>query len=192
VEFNITTIGFAGKTAEEFFGLLRTAGVKQLIDIRENRGGQLSAFAKYPDLSYFLHVIAEIVYVHEPLLAPSREIRETYRATKDWAQYESRFLELMRDRGVPQSLESLDLTGTIALLCSEPGPEKCHRRLVADILADHLRSQGHLVEISHLVAAETPKPARKRGHRRDNDRTADQRNHADARGFLRDRHQEGE
>ncbi len=54
----LCTIGFAGKTAEEFFSLLTQAGVKRLIDIRENRHGQLSGFAKYPDLSFFLHEIA--------------------------------------------------------------------------------------------------------------------------------------
>lgn len=192
MEFNITTIGFAGKTAEEFFDLLRAAGVKKLIDIRENRGGQLSAFAKHPDLSYFLQVIAGIVYIHEPRLAPSKEIRESYRATKDWQEYETRFLELMRRRDVPRSLEPLDLSGTIALLCSEPGPEKCHRRLVADILAEHLRAQGHDVKVSHLVTPEAEKPTRKRGRKGNNDRTADQRNHPDARGILRDRPHEGE
>jgi uncharacterized protein (DUF488 family) len=192
VEINITTIGFAGKTAEEFFDLLRAAGVKKLIDIRENRGGQLSAFAKHPDLSYFLRVIAGIVYVHEPRLAPSKEIRESYRATKDWPDYETCFLQLMRDRDIPRSLESLDLAGTVALLCSEPGPEKCHRRLVADILAEHLRAQGHDVKVSHLVTPEVAKPASKRARKSKNDGTADQRNHPDARGILRNRHQEGE
>jgi hypothetical protein len=37
VNTTICTIGFAGKTAEEFFGLLTQAGVQKLIDIRENR-----------------------------------------------------------------------------------------------------------------------------------------------------------
>ncbi len=58
----IRTIGFAGKTAEEFFGLLTQAGVRQLIDIRENRLGQLSGFAKYPDIAFFLDRIAGIAY----------------------------------------------------------------------------------------------------------------------------------
>ncbi len=48
----LCTIGFTGKTAEEFFTLLTNAGVRQVIDIRQNRSGQLSAFAKHPDLAY--------------------------------------------------------------------------------------------------------------------------------------------
>jgi len=76
MDTTICTIGFAGKTAEEFFALLTQAGVKKLIDIRENRGGQLSGFAKYPDLAFFLQRIAGIAYTHEPRLAPSPEIRK--------------------------------------------------------------------------------------------------------------------
>lgn len=41
----ICTIGFAGKTAEEFFSLLSAAGVKLVVDIRENRVGQLAGYA---------------------------------------------------------------------------------------------------------------------------------------------------
>src|SRR5712691_12718499 len=49
----LCTIGFAGKTAEEFFRLLQEAGVTKVIDVRENRGGQLSGFAKFPDVAFF-------------------------------------------------------------------------------------------------------------------------------------------
>ena len=156
---NITlcTIGFAGKTAEEFFGLLESAGVQRVVDIRENRGGQLSAFAKYPDIAFFLEHIAGIAYQHEPLLAPTPEIRKAYRASRDWAQYEAAFLDLMRQRGVPGCIAPDDFASVTALLCSEPGPEECHRRLVAELCADLWRAQGHTVEIRHLV---TQKPER--------------------------------
>jgi len=49
----LCTIGFTGKTAEEFFTLLSDAGVQQVIDVRQNRSGQLSGFSKHPDLSFF-------------------------------------------------------------------------------------------------------------------------------------------
>ena len=38
------TIGFTGKSAQEFFEALQTAGVKQLVDIRLNNVSQLAAF----------------------------------------------------------------------------------------------------------------------------------------------------
>lgn len=146
------TIGFAGKTAEEFFALLSQAGVEKLIDIRQNRGGQLSGFAKHPDLSFFLRKIAGIAYEHEPLLAPPPELLKSYRKMKDWPTYETNFLAAMKERGVPAILDNASWPSKVALLCSEPGPEKCHRRLVADLLAVHWRECGELVEIRHLIS----------------------------------------
>jgi hypothetical protein len=150
VSTTICTIGFAGKTAEEFFSLLKQAGVQKLIDIRENRVGQLSGFAKYPDIAFFLNRITGIGYAYEPRLAPSPEIRKMYRSTKDWPLYEASFLQLMRDRDVPRVLEPSFFEGTVALLCSEPQPEKCHRRLVAELFAQHLTPGGYSVQIRHL------------------------------------------
>jgi uncharacterized protein (DUF488 family) len=162
----ICTIGFAGKTAEEFFSLLLSAKVKKIIDIRENRIGQLSGFAKYPDIEFLLNRIAGIAYCYKPALAPSPQIRKAYRQAKDWSAYESSFLQLMRERGVPQQIEIADFEDTVALLCSEPGPEKCHRRLVADLLAEHWRAQGHTVEVRHLVSAPVQRSPKKKSKKR--------------------------
>jgi Domain of unknown function DUF488 len=166
MEIVLCTIGFAGKTAEEFFQLLESAQVKKVIDIRQHRDGQLSGFAKYPDLAYFLEKVARIGYSHELRLAPTPELLKIYRESKDWPAYELGFLDLMEERGIPQAFDSAAWPRGAALLCSEPGPEKCHRRLVADLLAAHWRAQGHGVEIQHLVATRTKpsKPRRKKRH----------------------------
>jgi len=152
MEILLCTVGFAGKTAEEFFRLLQEAQVEKLIDVRLNRVGQLSGFAKYPDLAYFLEKVASIGYSHEPKLAPTSELLDTYRENKDWAAYETGFLALMQNRGIPQAFAASSWPHRATLLCSEPGPEKCHRRLVADLLAAYWRGQGHSVEIRHLIA----------------------------------------
>ena len=159
MDITLCTLGFAGKTAEQFFSLLTQAGVRRVVDIRENSGGQLSAFAKHPDLAFFLQRLAGIEYSHEPRLAPTPEMRKAYRASKDWPAYEAAFLQLMRERGFPGAVEVPVSGGTVALLCSEPGPEKCHRRLVADLLAEELRGKGHTVQVRHLV---TEKPRRRK------------------------------
>lgn len=156
----ICTIGFAGKTAEQFFSLLAEAGVTGLIDIRENRTGQLSGFAKYPDLEFFLARVAGIAYFYEPRLAPSPEIRKAYRATKDWPAYEAAFLELMRERGIPQSLDRSMFGGTVALLCSEPGPEKCHRRLVAEVICQYYSRLKYNIRVHHLRINKQKQPVR--------------------------------
>jgi uncharacterized protein (DUF488 family) len=151
----IFTIGFTKKTAEVFFRLLQEAQVQKLIDIRENRVGQLAGFAKYPDLAFFLQRVAGIAYDYQPILAPSPEIRTAYRKSRDWAQYEKSYVELMAQRQVLEQVDPASFEGRVALLCSEAEPEKCHRRLVAEMLAQHWTSQGHQIQVNHLF---TPKP----------------------------------
>ncbi|HEY2352759.1 MAG TPA: DUF488 domain-containing protein [Candidatus Acidoferrum sp.] len=147
----LCTIGFTGKTAQEFFALLREAGVERVIDVRQNRTGQLSAFAKHPDLEYFLKSIANIGYEYEPLLAPSPEVRKAYQKSKDWPAYETAFLKLMKQRRVPKAVDTARWPGRVALLCSEPGAEQCHRRLAADLLREQWRAAGDEVEVRHLA-----------------------------------------
>jgi uncharacterized protein (DUF488 family) len=154
------TIGFTKKTAEEFFRLLQEAHVEKLIDIRENRVGQLAGFAKYPDLAFFLRQIAGIAYDYQPIFAPSPEIRDAYINSRDWAQYQNAFAELMAQRRVLDQVDLAAFEGRVVLLCSEAEPERCHRRLVAEMLARHLTDQGHLIEVEHLVSAKLPRKAK--------------------------------
>ena len=149
----LCTIGFTGKTAEEFFALLRHAAVQSVIDVRQNRTGQLSAFAKHPDLEFFLRQIGNIAYRHEPLLAPTPELRKSYQEGNHWAAYEAGFLKLLKQRGVPTSLDVSSWPAKVALLCTEPGPEKCHRRLVAEVLTEQWRAAGDDVQVRHLVSS---------------------------------------
>lgn len=153
----IFTIGFTKKTAEEFFQLLQDAQVQKLIDTRENRIGQLAGFAKYPDLAFFLYRIAGIAYDHQPIFAPSPEIRRAYRESHDWGQYEKSYAELMTQRKVWEQIDPAAFEGKVALLCSEAEPGKCHRRLVAEMLAERWTALGHQIEIKHLVTNTPPR-----------------------------------
>jgi len=158
------TIGFAGKTAQEFFALLKNESIELLVDVRLNRGGQLSGFAKHPDLEFFLKELAGIGYFHEPLLAPTADLLHAYRQSKKWNEYEAAFLGLLRDRKIPESLDTAAWPDRVSLLCSEATPEKCHRRLVADLLSANWNSRGHSVAIRHLISisAATKRPRRKK------------------------------
>ncbi len=142
------TIGFTGKSAERFFGLLREHGVGQLVDVRLRPGGQLAGFAKQRDLSYFLSNLVGSEYRHLPELAPTDAILGEYRKDRDWDRYVARFEALMDERGVPDTLdEGMFRKGACCLLCSEATPERCHRRLVAERLAQAWPG----VEVVHLV-----------------------------------------
>jgi len=142
----IFTIGFTKKSAAKFFGLLREAGVRRVVDTRLNRTSQLAGFAKEQDLPFFLREICNADYETEPLLAPTDGILTDYRKKRiDWKTYEKRFNDLIRGREIEKrvSPERLD---NACLLCSEDKPHQCHRRLVAE----YLREKWGGVEIEHL------------------------------------------
>ena len=132
----IYTVGFAGKTAERFFGTLKQAGIRRLLDIRLRPNGGLSLFARGTDLPYFLRELCEAEYVPLPLLSPTKEILADFRKKRiDWAEYERRYLALLDDRRAAESVGQELFAVPAALLCSEPKADQCHRRLAAEYLA---------------------------------------------------------
>lgn len=144
---SLATIGFTKKSAERFFTLLAEAGVRRVVDVRLNNTGQLAGFSKRDDLQYFLRVFAGIDYVHLPELAPTQAMLDSYkRDGGDWAAYAREFSGLLAGRRVEVTVPRELLDGA-CLLCSEHSPDECHRRLVAEYLAE---SWGD-VEVRHLA-----------------------------------------
>jgi uncharacterized protein (DUF488 family) len=142
----VFTIGFTKKNAEQFFSRLKQPGLIRLVDARLNNVSQLAGFTKKDDLRFFLRQIINIDYLHLPELAPSQDILDDYKKNGgDWATYERKFLDLMAKRRVEEKV-SKDIINGGCLLCSEPTPEHCHRRLVAE----YLRSRWGDLEIVHL------------------------------------------
>lgn len=140
------TIGFTKKNAEEFFGILKRNDIKRVVDIRLNNNSQLAAFTKKDDLSYFLKVINNIGYIHLPQLAPTEKLLKAYQKKEvDWHQYEQEYISILEERNIFKIFGSR-LMDRDCFLCSEPTPEHCHRRL----LAEYLRSHNKNIRIIHL------------------------------------------
>jgi uncharacterized protein (DUF488 family) len=143
----IYTIGFTKKTAEEFFGLLKSANVKRVLDTRLNNRSQLAGFTKADDLRYFLRAVASIEYRYAPEMAPTQELLDSYKKLKgSWSDYEISYLRLLQQREVHRQLTHAELSSS-CLLCSEHEPTHCHRRLAAEYLQSHFEG----VEIVHLI-----------------------------------------
>jgi uncharacterized protein (DUF488 family) len=143
----VYSIGFTQKSAAEFFGILRRAGIQRLIDVRLNNVSQLAGFTKRDDLAFFVRELCGADYVHEPLLAPTQDMLDAYKKAKgSWATYERQFLQLMADRKIETTLDHGLFDRPSALLCSEPTPEHCHRRLVLE----YLQAKWGDVEAIHL------------------------------------------
>ena len=143
----IYTIGFTRRSAADFFGALRAAGIRKLLDIRLNNSSQLAGFTKRDDLAFFLRAICDCAYEHALLLAPTAEILDPYKKGKGrWEEYQPRFLALMAERHIEERLDRAAFAAHTVLLCSEATAEHCHRRLVCEYLA---RQWGDL-RIIHL------------------------------------------
>lgn len=103
--------------------------------MRLHNSSRLAGFARRADLPFFLEELCGAEYLHEPLLAPTREMLDAYRnGSGGWSGYERRFLDLMRDRRVEEALDRSLFAAPTVLLCSEAGAERCHRRLVLEYL----------------------------------------------------------
>jgi uncharacterized protein (DUF488 family) len=139
----IYTIGFTKKTLPDCIARLRKSGVQRVVDIRLNNSSQLSGFAKSQDLEFILRLVG-IEYISVKNLAPDKNLLDKYRENKDWDEYEVNFKVLMETRNAKNMLKELQLDKKVScFLCSEDKPEKCHRRLVAEMLDNNF-------EIVHL------------------------------------------
>lgn len=146
-ENKLFTIGFTGKSAEEFFTLLKQAGIKILMDIRLNNVSQLAGFTKGKDLAYFVKEILNGKYVHLIYLAPTKELLKKYQADEDWVSYEKEFNDLLEKRKIENSLDVNLLKGPTVLLCSEKTADKCHRRLTAKYIQKKLLPNYKIVHL---------------------------------------------
>jgi hypothetical protein len=113
---------------------LKNAGIGRLLDVRLNNSSRLAGFARRADLPFFLERLCGAEYLHEPRLAPTREILDAYRNGGGWLGYERAFLDLLRERRVEEMLDRDLFDIPTVLLCSEATAEHCHRRLVLEYL----------------------------------------------------------
>ena len=144
----IFTIGFTKKTAADFFNLLESHDVSKVVDVRLYNTSQLLGFSKYPDVEFFLRRVADIEYVHDLYFTPTERILDSYKKKFiTWSGYEEAFAALMASREIDDYIRK-NYAGAdkLCLLCTEQSPTNCHRRLVAERIAEVLGD----VEIKHL------------------------------------------
>ena len=101
----------------------------------------MSRFAFEKDLPFFLDKLVDgCKYAHRGDLAPKSELLKEVRTkgsamSKDYKVFEKAFnSQLERDSQISNFVEQFGKFENVVLLCSEPTTEKCHRRLVSDML----------------------------------------------------------
>lgn len=145
----IFTIGFTKKTAQVFFGLLKSNKVKTVLDVRLNNTSQLAGFSKYPDIEFFLNEICNINYINDTKFAPTEKILKDFKNKKiSWDNYVLEFNKVMDLRKIDDyiKIKYKDYAyDNICLLCSEEKYSNCHRSLVARHFCDVLG--GNIVHL---------------------------------------------
>jgi uncharacterized protein (DUF488 family) len=152
----IYTIGFTQKSLRQFIGLLREVRVDGVVDVRRNNISQLAGYAKRDDLTFILEAFG-IGYLEEKRLAPSEELLDRYHRDHDWSAYVPVFEGLLKAQPLGEILDGIAVRfARPCLLCAEPEPNQCHRRLVAEAF-QRLRPE---LEVRHLVLAASGSRAR--------------------------------
>jgi len=150
---SLFTIGHSTRPIEEFIELLRSNGIRQLIDIRtipkSRRNPQFAAEA----LAKSLHD-GGIDYLHLKALGGLRHPRADSQ-NLGWRNASFRgYADYMQtaefDAAIERAIE-LARKKTTALMCAEAVPWRCHRSLVSDALT--IRG----IEVKEIIDASPPK-----------------------------------
>jgi uncharacterized protein (DUF488 family) len=133
----VFTIGYEGADASRFLATLRDAGVATLADVRAVALSRKRGFSK----TALRDALAEqdIGYRHFIQLGTPKEGRQAARAgDADLMRriYCDEVLETEAAKAGFQDLETLARSEPICLLCFERDPAHCHRRILAQRLAD--------------------------------------------------------
>jgi len=141
----LRTIGYEAATQGAVIAALRTAGVEVLIDVRAVPSSRRAGFSKRILAASLAE--AGIDYVHLQALGTPKAGRQAVRAGRPAemrAIYEAHLAEPRAQLELAQALE-ISSERPAALLCYEADPAHCHRRIVAERLAD-----AHAFEVEDL------------------------------------------
>ncbi len=145
MEPKLHTVGYEGRSPEEFVETLRGAGVTRLVDVRELPLSRKKGFSKTA-LREALEQ-AGIEYLHVKALGNPKPNRERY-----WAGDVEGGANTYRDHLIKNARQALDeLLASLdeqpaCLMCFERDHEVCHR----DVIVDELRVRQHGLAVEHL------------------------------------------
>ena len=152
----VYTIGHSTRTLDELVTLLRASGVSMVADIRTILRSRHNPQFNGDSLGASLRR-RRLRYAHLPRLGGLRRAREdspnvgwrnaSFRGFADYMMTEE-FSDGLKD------LRGLATGATVALMCAEAVPWRCHRSLVADALV----ARG--ADVEHIIAAPRSTPHR--------------------------------
>jgi uncharacterized protein (DUF488 family) len=145
------TIGYERASLAEFLATLRAAGIATVLDIRDLPLSRRAGFSKRQFAAALEE--ASIRYVHLRSLGTPPEGREANRR-RDWQRFWQIVEEKLARAEAELALEeaaSLAAAAPTALICYEADWRICHRRRVAEMLAErHGFAPRHLAVASAM------------------------------------------
>lgn len=131
----VYTIGYEGKNISQFIERLKLVGVEQLIDVREKALSRKNGFAKNA-LRKALND-NNMVYKHLPELGSPSDIRHKLHEDWDYVYFfneYTKYLEYPEAKNAIVELENLAHIRKSVIMCFEYSVEKCHRRILKEML----------------------------------------------------------
>jgi len=129
-------IGMQGRHDDDFIAVLKQHQVDAVIDIRLRNEGKYYRFASGQHIRALCEANG-IAYRHETRFSPTGEMLDLFRADHEWQVYEQAYRVLIAERDMPRIWQ--EVAGRFerpCLLCAERTAETCHRRLLAEALAN--------------------------------------------------------
>jgi uncharacterized protein (DUF488 family) len=125
------TVGYAGRTINDFIAVLQSAGVSTVIDVRQFAVSMYKPDFSKRNLQASLRSV-EIDYLHIPEWGVPREVRSLAQGEpgreRIWAWYDSNVADDFR-RNLHRFFNAAE--HPVALLCVELDPTACHRHRLA-------------------------------------------------------------
>lgn len=146
----IMTIGYEGWGHDMWIAALKEHGVQTVVDVRELPLSRRPGWSK----TALAARLAEngIGYVHMRSLGSPAPLRHGLRdKTLSFTEFAERFAAVLEERGADlEALLHLARSQTVALMCWEEDPAKCHRSLVAGALAQGADEPVEIIDIRRM------------------------------------------
>ncbi|MFP4369725.1 MAG: DUF488 family protein [Candidatus Kapaibacterium sp.] len=143
----IVSIGYEGRTIEEYTNVLLANGIKVLFDVRKNAFSMKYGFSKKQLINVFENI--GISYIHVPELGIDSNKRKKLNSPDDYRElfhdYEINVLD-NQIKQIDKLVRAYKKYRHIALLCFEADPEYCHRTRILNRLLSHLDDKCEIVQ----------------------------------------------
>jgi uncharacterized protein (DUF488 family) len=166
----LLTVGHGSLSQERLGALLTGAGVRHLVDVRRFPGSRAHPHVAADALAGWLPLLG-VAYRSEPRLGGRRRLPPDGTDEDPWWTVEA-FRAYAAHTRTPEFAAGLETVlqdavpaaGTVAVMCSEAVWWRCHRRLVADVVAlVHERPVHHLMPDGRIAPHRPSAGARRAG-----------------------------